>query len=93
MYGDDLRGSLGWVGAPVADDIVRCYFGDRLVYVISQGWVGRGVEGRGRTPSYVGTRTPSPMALSLRETKIVCADADEAAATRAIEVESFIVRT
>jgi hypothetical protein len=43
-----------------------------------------------RTPSYEGTRTPSPTAPPLTLTKIVCADVEVAAAARTSEVESFI---
>jgi hypothetical protein len=39
----------------------------------------------------VGTRTPSPTAPLLTERKIVCAEVDDAAATRAREVESFML--
>ena len=44
-----------------------------------------------RTPSYEGTRTPSPTAPPLTLTKIVWADAELAAAARTSGVESFIV--
>ena len=30
LNSDDFRGLLRRVGAAVADDIIRCYFGDRL---------------------------------------------------------------
>ena len=43
------------------------------------------------TPSYEGTRTPSPTAPPFSETKMVCAVADEAAAAIARDVESFIL--
>ena len=44
------------------------------------------------TPSYVGTRTPSPTAPPLTLTKMVCADVEVAAAARTSDVESFIVK-
>jgi hypothetical protein len=44
-----------------------------------------------RTPSYEGTRTPSPTAPPLTLTKIVWAEVDVAAAARTSEVDSFIV--
>lgn len=43
-----------------------------------------------RTPSYEGTRTPSPTAPSFTLTKMVCAEADEAAAARRREDENFM---
>ena len=44
-----------------------------------------------RTPSYDGTRTPSPTAPPLTLTKIVWADAELAAAARMSGAENFIV--
>ena len=44
------------------------------------------------TPSYEGTRTPSPTAPPLTLTKMVCADVEVAAAARTSDVESFIVK-
>jgi len=43
------------------------------------------------TPSYEGTRTPSPTAPSFKLTKMVCAEADEAAAARRMEEENFMM--
>jgi hypothetical protein len=44
------------------------------------------------TPSYVGTRTPSPTAPPLTLRKMVCADVEVVAAARTSDVESFIVK-
>ena len=46
----------------------------------------------GRTPSYETTRTPSPTAPLFSDTKIVCAEAVEAAAANTMGVENFMTR-
>lgn len=88
LYGDNGVCFARGVGPAVADDVVRGDFSDRLCGC--QSWV-RLYEQERRTPSYEGTRTPSPTAPPFRETNMVCADADDAAAARARDVESFIV--
>lgn len=42
------------------------------------------------TPSYEGTRTPSPTLPPFKETKIVCAEAEDATAATTRGVKSFI---
>lgn len=51
----------------------------------------RSVADRKRTPSYEGTRTPSPTAPLFKETKMVWAVAEDAAAARTKDVENFML--
>jgi hypothetical protein len=86
----DCRGLLSGVWAAVADNVVRGHFCDglnRISKILCE--VSKRLE---HTPSYEGTRTPSPTAPLFTLTMMVCAEADDAAATRAREVESFILR-